>query len=66
MMSRINRIKQRIKRLLPVIRIDDDGDGFIAALVGDDKERYTSDNGGYDAKQALSATAAEDWKNENY
>ena len=63
----LNHLKSRIKRLESTVKdisrslYPGNEDGFITAIVGEDKEKYRHGQG-YDFIRALSATAAEDWK----
>ena len=61
--GRLKRLEEYRKQIAPPLTIDRDRDGFIKALVGDQKEQYRDDSGGYDAIRALNDTAADDWKN---
>lgn len=66
----INRLKRRIKRLESAVKdisrslYPGDEDGFMFAIVGEEKEKYRRGEG-YDFIGALTATAADDWKDFN-
>lgn len=63
----LNHLKSRIRRIEGALEetsrslYPGNEDGFITAIVGEDKEKYRHGQG-YDFIGALSATAAEDWK----
>ena len=62
-----NQLKRRIKRLESTVKdisrslYPGDEDGFMFAIVGEEKEKYRRGEG-YDFIGALTATAADDWK----
>lgn len=64
LIDRMKRLAEYRRSQSPRERIDKDRDGFIGALVGDQKERYRTENGGYDMNQALIDTAADDWEDQ--
>lgn len=65
-----NQLKRRIKRLESTVKdisrslYPGDEDGFMFAIVGEEKEKYRRGEG-YDFIGALTATAADDWKDFN-